>query len=176
MHESTKSTTAPKFWYVVKTNSLAEKKVNERLVQHGFETYLPLYTSWRIWSDRKKKIEKPLIPSVVFVYTTERELKHVYPILGVVRILTYLGKPAIVREQEIQNLRILLQADNLTEVQTVERFDNGEEIEVVNGPFKGIFAKAINEASSYRLIIEIQSLGTGFTVNVPKSYVRKLNT
>lgn len=174
MHKTTEITTMPKYWYVVKTNSLAEKKVNDRLIQNGFDTYLPLLISWRIWSDRKKKVDLPLIPSVVFVHTTESELKHIYPIQGVVRILTYLGKPAVVREQEIENLRILLQTDHISEIQTVERFEQGEEIEVVRGPFKGIFATAIQEANSFRLVIEIQSLGTGFTVNVPKSYVRKL--
>lgn len=163
-------------WFVVRTSSLAEKKVNERLVAHGFETYLPLLSVWRIWSDRKKKIDKPLISSVVFVRTTEVELRRIYLISGVVSILTYLGKPAIVREHEIQNMRILLQQDNFTDIQTVEHFEEGEGVEVVKGPFKGIIATAITEANAYRLMIEIKSLGTGFTVNVPKSYVRKLKS
>lgn len=163
-----------KNWYVVRTNSQAEKKVAERLRNLGFETYLPLLSTWRIWSDRKKKIEKPLISSVVFVRAEQTELKKFYPIPGVAGILTYLSKPAIVRDVEIQNLQILLQTEDPSQLEEVERFEQGEAVEVVRGPFKGIIASALKEATSYRLIVEIQSLGTGFTVNVPKSYVRKL--
>lgn len=161
-------------WHVVKTKSLAEKKVNERLVASGLETYLPLITVWRIWSDRKKKVEKPLIPSVVFVRASSQELRQIYPISGVASILTYLNKPAIVRDFEIQNLRILLQQEDPSQLEAMEHFEQGEVVEVVKGPFKGIIATSIMESTSYRLIVEIKSLGTGFTVNVPRSYVRKL--
>lgn len=174
MSESTPMSHNPMNWYVVKTKNLAEKKVYERLLAAGFETYLPLLSVWRIWSDRKKKVEKPLIPSVVFVHVSPADLKLIYPILGVASILTYLGKPAIVRDYEIQNLRILLQQEDPETIKTIERFENGEAVEVVRGPFKGVIATAITESSSFRLIVEIKSLGTGFTVNVPKSYVRKL--
>ena len=54
-------------WYVVYTKPLTEKKVATRLTELGIEVYLPLYTTVRQWSDRKKKLEKPLINSVVFV-------------------------------------------------------------------------------------------------------------
>lgn len=176
MHESPNVTTTTNLWYVVKTNSLSEKKVNERLISSGFETYLPLLSTLRIWSDRKKKVEKPLIPFVVFVYTDPLKLKDIYPIPGVAGILTHLGKPAVVRDFEILNLRILLQQEDPSILATTDRFKQGDAVEVVRGPFKGIIATALTEATSYRLIVEIQSLGTGFTVNVPKSYVRKLKS
>jgi transcription antitermination factor NusG len=143
---------------------------------NGFETYLPILTSWHIWSDRKKKVEKPLISSVVFARTDTQNLRNIYPISGVAGILTYLGKPAIVQDFEINNLRILLQQDDISNLETKERFEQGETVEVMRGPFKGIIATALTEAGSFRLVVEIQSLGTGFTVNVPKSYVRKLKS
>lgn len=176
MSESIDVTNVTKSWYVVKTKSLAEKKVNERLKLNGFETYLPLITSWRIWSDRKKKVEKPLISSVVFARTDLQNLRNIYPLSGVAGILTHLGKPAVVQDFEINNLRILLQQEDRSSLETTERFELGETVEVVRGPFKGIIAIAFSEAGSFRLIVEMQSLGTGFTVNVPKSYVRKLNS
>ena len=56
-------------WYVVKTNSRAEKKVYERLEFLGLEVYLPLVITIKQWSDRKKKVEVPLISDVFPVYT-----------------------------------------------------------------------------------------------------------
>jgi hypothetical protein len=42
-------------WFVVYTKPLTEKKVADRLCLLGIESYLPLYTTIRQWSDRKKK-------------------------------------------------------------------------------------------------------------------------
>jgi hypothetical protein len=52
-----------KHWLVIYTKPRAEKKVNERLLEEGFETYLPLQKVIRQWSDRKKKVEVPLFNS-----------------------------------------------------------------------------------------------------------------
>ena len=101
-------------WYVVYTKHLSEKKVAERLTSLGVIHYLPVYTTIRQWSDRKKKIEKPLINSVVFVQTNERGLNDLYSVQGIQGVLKYLGRPAIVQEHEIQNLRILLQDLQIT--------------------------------------------------------------
>jgi transcription antitermination factor NusG len=160
-------------WYVVYTKHLAEKKVSERLQVAGIEHYLPVYTTIRQWSDRKKKIEKPLINSVVFVKTNERGLNDLYSVQGIQGVLKYLGRPAIVQEHEIQNLRILLQEVHVDELEQVD-IQAGDLVEVIRGPFKGMQACAIQEQNSMRLIIEIKNMGVGFSVNVPKTYVKRL--
>ena len=162
-------------WMVVKTNPRAEKKVNERMVNAGFKTYLPLVTTIKVWSDRKKKVEQPLIPSTLFVYTSSELLKDVYCINGVHSILKFLGKPAIVQEHEIENLRILLSQKEESNIETTDRYKKGEVVQVVRGPFQGLIANVMKTASSFRLVVEIESLGSGFVVNVPRSYVEKRN-
>lgn len=163
-----------KKWYVVKTNVRAEKKVNERLVNTGFETYLPLQSTIKIWSDRKKKVSEPLIASTLFVYSTPGELQMIYPIQGVHSILMYLKKPAIVHNHEINNLRILLQQDVFNALEQKLEFSKGETVQVTRGPFQGLIATAINTGQKFRVVVKLESLGTGFSVNIPKSYVRKI--
>lgn len=160
-------------WYVVYTKHLSEKKVAERLAALGVVHYLPVYTTIRQWSDRKKKIEKPLINSVVFVQTNERGLNDLYSVQGIQGVLKYLGRPAIVQEHEIQNLRILLQEVHVDELEQVD-IQAGDMVLVTRGPFKGMQACAIQEQNSMRLIIEIKNMGVGFSVNVPKTYVKRL--
>ena len=46
-------------------------------------------------------------------------------------------------------------------------------IEVLKGPFQGLIANVLEDNTRFRLIIEIESLGSGFVINVPKSYVQK---
>jgi hypothetical protein len=65
-------------WYVIKTNSRAEKKVEERLQKLGFEVFLPLQTSLKQWSDRKKKVSIPLISSTLFIHSFESDLRLIY--------------------------------------------------------------------------------------------------
>ena len=64
--------TTAKNWYVIKTLSRAEKKTAERLTDTHYEVYLPLQTTIKQWSDRKKKVTIQLIPSYVFIKVDEK--------------------------------------------------------------------------------------------------------
>lgn len=162
------------FWFVVKTNSRAEKRVAERIDKIGLKVYLPLIESIKQWSDRKKKIQTPLIPSTLFVNCHSSELARLFDIQGFHSILHYLKKPAIVRNYEIENLKILLK-----ESDALEPFDNfslmpGERVEVIRGPFQGLIATSLEVNRTHKLIVEIESLEQSFVVHIPKSFVRKL--
>ncbi len=164
---------AQEIWVVVKTNPRAEKKVDERLSNAGFTTYLPLLTTLKVWSDRKKKVITPLIPSTLFVKTTPKLVTTIYAINGIHSVLKFLGKPAIVHDYEIENLQILLNQKSESDLELVDRYQKGELVQVVSGPFKGLVANVLKSTSSFRLVVEIESLGSGFVVNVSKSCVEK---
>jgi len=161
-------------WYAVSTKSRAEKKVFERLNNLGFEVFLPLIITIKQWSDRKKKVSEPLIKSFVFVQTSNDKFSEVLEVPGVLNILKYLGKPAIVRDVEIENLKILI--NNSENVKTIKPINlvGGELVEVVKGPFKGLFAKYINTAGKYRIIVEIQALQSFIEVNLPLNTIQKV--
>jgi transcription antitermination factor NusG len=161
-------------WYVVKTNSRAEKKVFERLESLGLEAYLPLVTTIKQWSDRRKKVEVPLISSTLFLHCQESDLKILYNVIGFHTLLYYLGKPAKVRDYEIQNLRILLQENLEFEKEQFLNIQEGDKVEVIRGPFQGLIATSLEVSRTHKLIVEIESLEQRFVVHVPKSYVRKI--
>lgn len=160
-------------WYAIYTRPRSEKKVNELLSQNGYNCYLPLISTYRQWSDRKKKVQLPLISSYVFVKTNESNLKNILPINGVVRILKHLGKPAIIKDYEIENLRILLEdTDNINFIRDVN-LKKGDSIIVEKGPFKGLIAECIELNGKHRVIVRIEALGGIIQVNIPLSYVKK---
>jgi transcription antitermination factor NusG len=161
-------------WYVIKTNSRAEKKVEERLQKLGFEVFLPLQTSIKQWSDRKKKVCVPLISSTLFIHSSESDLKLIYNTPGFHSVLHYQSKPAIVRDFEINNLRIILQADNEYQFEETTSLESGDLVEVIKGPFQGLIATSIEVNRNHRLIVEVESLGQKFVVHVSKSFVKKL--
>jgi transcriptional antiterminator RfaH len=163
----------PTNWYAIYTKPRAEKKVFERLALSGFNVYLPLVTSIRVWSDRKKKIVTPLISSYVFVNTNYDELFNALAIQGTSGILRYLGKPAIIRDHEIENLKILMNDSEQFTLLENNSFEKGEEVEVIKGPFTGLVGQSVSIQGKHRIIVEIEAMGSKLAVNVPLGFVRK---
>ena len=92
-------------WFALYTKPRNEKKVAENLAAIGIEVYCPIVTTLKQWSDRKKKVESPLIPSYVFVKIEEANRKDVFQVAGVVQYVFWLGKPAKIKPQELEALK-----------------------------------------------------------------------
>ena len=58
-------------WFVLYTKPRFEKKVEEGLLSLGIEVYCPTRKEIRIWSDRKKRVDVPVLPSMVLVKLDE---------------------------------------------------------------------------------------------------------
>jgi len=161
-------------WLAIYTKSRTEKKVCEQLTKAGFDTFLPLITSVKQWSDRKKKVSVPLINSYVFVHVSNIKLPSILSITGVVGVLKYLGKPAIIKDFEIVNLKII--ANTIEEVALIDSIylKDGEDIEVIKGPFSGLLEKCISRLGKHRVIVEVETLKSFIEINVPLSYIRKI--
>jgi transcription antitermination factor NusG len=164
-----------KNWYAIFTKPRSEKKVLQRMLDHEIEAFLPLVKTVRQWSDRKKTLEVPLIPSYVFVHMPEKDLFKTLPIQGTVNVLKHLGKPAKIREIEIENLRILSGNGENHQISGCVNVSRGDDVEVINGPFMGLIATCLQEGKNHRVIVNIDSLGSCFNVNIPKSFLRKIN-
>ena len=111
-------------WYVIYTKPKWEKKVAEQLAEAGIDCYCPLITQIRQWSDRKKKVEVPLFNSYVFVQLDESERNSVFQSAGVVRYLFWLGKPAIVRHEEIEVIKKWINTSDAADIM-VDRYKIG---------------------------------------------------
>ena len=96
------------YWYAVHTKPRWEKKVAGLLEDKGIENYCPLNKVIRQWSDRKKTILEPLFKGYVFVKTEENEKWDILQINGIVNYVHWLGKPARIRDTEIDTIRRFL--------------------------------------------------------------------
>jgi transcription antitermination factor NusG len=94
-----------KKWYAVHTKPRFEKRVTEILTRKKIENYCPINKVLLQWSDRKKLIGEPLFPYFVFIKITECELLSLRQIDGVINFVYWLGKPAIIRDSEIDAIR-----------------------------------------------------------------------
>ena len=92
-------------WYVLHTKPRSEKKVEEQLLSLGINAYCPTRSEIKIWSDRKKRIRKPVLTSMVLVNINENDINRVFESPLVVRYMFWLGKRAVVRQSEIDILK-----------------------------------------------------------------------
>ena len=102
-------------WYVLHTKPRSEKKVEAQLLSFGINAYCPTRSEFKLWTDRKKKIYKPVLPSMVLVKIDDKDINRVFESPLVVRYMFWMGKRAVVRQSEIDILKKYLDGSyNLT--------------------------------------------------------------
>lgn len=157
-------------WYPIYTNPRAEKKAFEALEQKGLTVYLPLHKQLRQWSDRKKWVEMPLIPSYLFVQITPSQMADVLMCKGVSRFIYFSGKIASIPEWQIDQLKLLLA--NASELEVVEQvFEPGQQVIVKAGPLQGLRGELVSWQSSQRVLVRIDYITESVLVQVSKGFL-----
>jgi len=149
-------------WFVLYTKPNYEFKVAEGINTLGIKAYCPTFTQIKHYSDRKKKVQKSLLPSYVLVQLSEQDRPKAFAIPGVVRYLFWLGKPAVVREEEITLLK-----KNLTGIfdeAMISKLSVGNEYTIPSGPLKGQ-SGTIKDVLKNKLRLELPSLGLFVTLS-----------
>lgn len=146
-----------KNWYAIYTKPRSEKKVTERLSNTGIDAYCPLIKTLRQWSDRKKKVQIPMFPGYVFVCVSEIERTLVLQDYGVLNFVFWLGKPAIIRDNEIDAIREI--ADSGEEINiSSDAFEVGRLVKIPEGPFKGMNG-TVDKLDKRKVIVLVEQLG-----------------
>jgi transcriptional antiterminator RfaH len=167
-----KSKSSEDKWYALYTRPRAEKLVYQRLVEINIEAYLPLQKTFRTWSDRKKLVEKPLLSSYVFVKTKNKNFPLVYKTNGVVKFVSFEGQPVSIPQNQIDNLRLIINSDAEVEV-SLEKFAPGDNVEVVNGSLIGLTGELIKIGSHNRVVVRIDRLDQNLILKIPIAFLRK---
>ena len=145
-----------KKWFVIYTKVNQEIKVAEQLNLIGISSYCPTVKIVKQYSDRKKKILKPLIPSYVFVFIEDGKRNDVFSVFGVVRYMFWLGKPALVREREIELMKYYLNGE-YQEV-LLSNFKKGQFHRISEGVFTGKIGQVI-EVQKNKIRLQLEGLG-----------------
>lgn len=151
-------------WYALTTRSRHEKKVHERLVQKGINSFLPLYTIVRQWSDRKKEIKEPLFSCYLFVNIT---LKNRMPVLqtdGAARLVTFNNVPVPIAEAQIQAIQKVL--TEKAAVLKASYWTTGQRVEVIHGHLKGLAGVLQQVKGHSRLVIAIDGIQQAISVDI----------
>jgi len=154
-------------WYAVYTKPRWEKKVHALLQGQGIESYCPLNRTRKKWSDRIKWVDEPLFKSYVFVRIPENNQFDVRMVNGVVNFVYWLGKPAVVRDEEIELIRKFLgeYTDVTAEVLSIRP---DARVRVQQGVLMNKVAKVLKvQGNKVRVVLE--SIGYSLIASVKKS-------
>lgn len=160
-------------WYACYTKPRFEKKVYFRLLDNDIETYLPLHKTLKQWSDRKKWVEEPLFRSYIFVRVKPKEIYKVQTVDGIVRFVSFDGKPVKMPEREIVQIKTLLQAKDLEIESTTENIAPGTKVEVQLGSLSGVTGELIEHCGKKKVIIRIETINHSMIVTLPSGYIAK---
>ena len=137
--------------------------------EKGIESYCPLNKVHRKWSDRIKLVDEPLFKSYVFVKVNEEEKTSVRMTQGVVNFIYWLGKPAIIKEKEIETIKKFLNDHHDVEVRPIE-IKAGKKVMVQSGILMGKEG-TVKKVMHKKVEVIIESIGFVLSAYIDKSKV-----
>lgn len=161
-----------KKWFAIYVKSRNEKKVFKSLNDIGIESFLPLITKIKQWSDRKKKVEEPLFNSYLFVNIPLSDYYKVLNVNGVVRFICFEKKPVEVPENQIEAIKKYICDTDLHEVdyETID-FKEGELVRIKAGQMKDLVGRFVEIKGKHRIMIEIEVVGQYLPINIARTNV-----
>ncbi|MEM7186725.1 MAG: UpxY family transcription antiterminator [Bacteroidota bacterium] len=162
-------------WHVLYVKSRSEKRVHEALQEMSITSFLPLVKTMRRWSDRKKIIEQPLFPSYVFVYiNSSLDFYKALSVNGACAYIRFGNQYARVREDEINNIKILIGAKDIENLTTDETaYEVGDKTVISYGSLCGLECEIIDVHNTNRIVVRIDSMQQNLTAIIPAYYLQK---
>ncbi len=145
-------------WYAVYTKPRWEKKVAKLLDEKGIENYCPLNKVVKQWSDRKKVVMEPIFKSYVFVRVEDKEKWNLKNISGILNFVYWLGKPAVVRDEDIDTIRKFLNEFGEVAVSEIDQLKANAKVRVKQGimmNYQGLLVEVMGNKAKVR----IESMG-----------------
>ena len=163
---------SPGDWFVVWTESRAEKKVMSRVAAMGMEPWLPTVTERHRWSDRWRNVVLPLFPGYLFTRPSGK-WQAVLKTPGVLTVVKSGGKPAVLPDDFVRRLReaITRGGDAVEPLPATTKFEPGDEVVVQDGPLSGVRGVVRELQGRRQLILWVSAIGRGVAVKIGSALV-----
>jgi len=163
---------SPSAWYALYTRHQHEKTVAHILTNKGFETFLPLYSVARKWTDRTKLLFLPLFPCYVFLHGSLERRLDILTTPGIYALVSSAGEPAPIPAAEIDAVRQAVESGSRVEPHPLLKCGNC--VRVKCGPLAGVEGTLIRTKNLYRLVLSVEMLGKAIAVEVDAFQIERL--
>lgn len=173
-HIETKTNTASRQWLVAYVQSCLEKKTAQRLAAMGIECYLPVQSEIRQWSDRRKRVDRLVIPMMIFVHVTPQERPLPLSLQAVSRYMVLRGEstPAVIPDEQMDRFRFMLDYSPEAVEMCSAPLAPGDAVKVIKGPLTGLEGELITVNGKSKVAVRLDMLGCAH-VDVPIGFVEK---
>lgn len=160
-------------WYACRTRARAEKKVDRLLTAADITSYVPLIERLMQWSDRSKRVTFPLFPGYVFARFELSSMADIVRTPNLIEVVRVNGQPTPIREHEIESIRSLVHGaqDVGEEPAAHEYLVTGQEVRVVEGPFKGLHGILTEVRGKTRIVVRLDAIRQAVSVEMSSRFV-----
>ncbi len=159
-------------WYAAYTCANHEKRVAAELQARAVEHFLPLYSSFRRWKDRRIHLSLPLFPGYVFVRLALREKLRVLQIPGLVRLVSFNGQPFALPDDEMDMLRSGLEEQLRFEPHPY--ITAGRRVRVKSGPLSGFEGIVVRRKGRSRFVLSLEAIQRSIVADLDAADLRPI--
>lgn len=153
-------------WYAVRTRSRHEKLVARQLETQGIESFLPVVTQVRNWSDRRKQVETPLFSGYAFLRMIQSsdDRVRVLQTQGVVSFVGVHGTGIPIPDRQIDDIKTLVASKIPYDERPFLRL--GQRVRVRGGALDGVQGILVAENGDRSLVISVEPIQRSLCVRV----------
>ena len=165
-----------KRWYVALVRMHHEKKVAERLSKMGIDSFVPVQQQIHQWSDRRKIVDRVLLPMMIFVHVDLQEQKEVLTLSSISRYMVLRGEstPAVIPDQQMLRFKFMLDYSDETISMSTSPLAPGEKIRVIKGPLAGLEGELVHVNGKSKVVVRLTMLGCA-CVDIPAGCVEPVS-
>ena len=173
IHSADPHEAQPDSWFVIWTDSRAEKKVEARIAAMGLSPWLPTVKERHRWSDRWREVVCPLFPGYLFARNRSVEWHKVLRTPGVLTVVKQGDRPALLTDAFVAGLRDAIERNGPEPVTEAVDFRTGDEVVIVlEGPLKGVRGVVRERRRGRQLVIWVSEIGRGIALTIGSARVK----
>jgi transcription antitermination factor NusG len=168
------ATCAVPSWFAIQTWPRYEKKVAAEFQRKTIETFLPLLSSKRDWSDRRQIVHSPLFPGYVFVRILQEPNPRITVLRthGVTGFVGVRGSGIPIPDFEIESVRVLLARG--VGFQQHPFLSVGQRVRIRDGSLSGVEGILLEKRDDLSLLVSIQIIQRSLAIRIAGYSVVKI--
>jgi transcription antitermination factor NusG len=161
-------------WYAIAVKPQTERAVEAVLAQRSYETFFPVVTRERRWSDRTKRTEVPLFPGYLFCRFDGERRVPIMTTPGVREIVGFGRRAAPVDDAELAALRLVIESGE--RVESCEFLARGDRVEVTGGPMRGLRGLLLEVKGGCRVVLSVELLQRSVSVEMDRARIQRIES
>ncbi len=177
-----------KHWYVFRASYGRVDKAADCIVEDGTYVYIAKRYARKLVNGKQKIVLEPLIPNLLFIYSTEEKAEEYVKRTPALSFLTYYynhfvqdetgnNPPLTISCKEMENF-IMATCNKSEHLKFVNEsqchYKGGEMVRVIDGVFAGVEGRVARVAGQQRVVLSLSNIGLISTAYIPTAFIQKI--